>query len=67
MAVVDRWSLFKGNLCYITSISKLTVWRKPHFLQAELNDALLIGGDGRALDGDVVLQGCVGRINGDLQ
>ena len=36
-------------------VSDGSVGREPHLLKAELDDAFLVGGDGRALDGDVVL------------
>ena len=42
------------------------VGREPHLLQTELDDALLVGGDGGALDGDVVLQRGESRVDGDL-
>ena len=42
------------------------VGRLPHLLELELFDARLIGRDGRALDGDAVLLGGVGRIDRDL-
>ena len=38
----------------------------PHLLEVELFDARLVGRDGRALDGDAVLLGGVGRVDGDL-
>ena len=43
-----------------------TVWRKPHLLELELLDALLIGGDGRALDTNRVLLDGLGGIESDL-
>ncbi len=38
----------------------------PHLLELELLDALLVGGDGRALDADVALLDGLSGINGDL-
>jgi hypothetical protein len=37
------------------NVSDGSVGRKPHLLQAELDDALLVGRDGGALDGDIML------------
>jgi hypothetical protein len=42
------------------------VGRLPHLLELELLDALLIGGDGGALDADVALLDGLGGVNGDL-
>ena len=43
-----------------------SVWAPPHFLQVELLHAFLIGGDGRALDTDMVLQDGIGCVDGNL-
>lgn len=43
-----------------------SVWTPPHFLQFELLHALLVGGDGCALDTDVVLQDGIGSVDGNL-
>ena len=45
------------------NVSDGSVGRKPHLLQAELDDALLVGRDGGALDADAMLLDCVSRIN----
>ena len=42
------------------------VGRLPHLLELELFDALLVGGDGGALDADAVLLDGVGGIDRDL-
>src|SRR5690554_537920 len=42
------------------------VGRTPHLLEAELLDALLIGGDGGAFDANAMLLDGMGSINGDL-
>jgi hypothetical protein len=47
-------------------VADRAVRRLPHLLEIELGDALLIGGDGRALDGDAVLLGRLGRVDRDL-
>jgi hypothetical protein len=39
------------------------IGRTPHLLQLELFHAILIRCDGRALDADVVLENCLGRID----
>ena len=49
----------------VEDVTDGAVGRLPHRLQLEFLDTLLIGGDGGALDGDVVLQGGVGRVDGD--
>ena len=40
--------------------------RFPHFLEIEFFDASFIGGDGGALDADIVLLDGIGGIYGDL-
>ena len=49
------------------NVSDGSVGREPHLLQTELDDSLLVRGDGGALDGNVVLQRGVGRVDGDLE
>jgi len=50
----------------VEDVTDGAVGRLPHRLQLEFLDTLLVGGDGGALDGDVVLQGGVGGVDGDL-
>jgi len=50
----------------IKDVSDCTVGAPPHLLEVEFLDTALVGGDGGALDGDLVLLGCVGGINCDL-
>lgn len=49
-------------MCAIQVVADGAVWRQPHLLELELLDALLIGGDGRALDTDRVLLDSLGGI-----
>lgn len=43
-----------------------SVGTSPHFLQVELFDPGLVGGDGRALDADRVFLDRLGTLDGDL-
>ena len=50
----------------IQDIADGAVGALPHLLEAKFGDPSFVGGDGGALNGDTVLPGCVGRIDGDL-
>lgn len=43
-----------------------SVGRLPHLLELELLNTSLIGGDGGALDGDLVLEGGLSGLDGNL-
>lgn len=50
----------------VENVADGAVGRLPHLLEVELFDAALVGGDGGALDADLVLLHGVGGVNGDL-
>jgi hypothetical protein len=52
--------------CKALEAKHVPVGGLPHLLELELLDALLVGGDGRALDADVALLDGLSSINGDL-
>ena len=52
--------------CSSQNVTDRAVGRQPHLLELELLDAFFVGGDGGALDGHVMLQGGVGRVDRDL-
>ena len=66
----ELWpEFFCSDLAEHSSVEDVTdgaVGRLPHLLEVELLDTLLIGGDGRALDGNVVLQGRLGGVDRHL-
>jgi hypothetical protein len=42
------------------------VWALPHFLELELFDTSLVGGDGSTFNADMIFENGIGGINGDL-
>ena len=50
----------------VEDVSDSTVGTLPHLLKVELLNTALIGGNGGALDGNLMLFGSVGGINSDL-
>nr|GFD53224.1 hypothetical protein [Tanacetum cinerariifolium] len=50
----------------IQNVADGAVGRLPHLLEAKFGHALLVGGDGGALNAHAVLLDGVGRVDGDL-
>lgn len=53
-------------MVFLQVVPNSAIGRQPHLLQLELFHSLLVGCDGRALDGDRVLLGRFGGIEGNL-
>ena len=50
----------------VKNVSNGSVGTSPHLLEVELLNTALVGGDGGALDGNLVVLGRVGGVDGDL-
>ena len=63
----QEWNILTNNWLAedntAENITNSAIWRAPHFLQFELLDTILVGGNGCAFDGDIVLLSRQGRVN----
>ena len=53
----------EGKVMYGSGSTYGAIGRSPHLLQLEFFYALLVWRDGRALDADIVLENCLGRLD----
>jgi hypothetical protein len=59
----DNWFSEDGT---IEDVTDSTIGASPHLFEVEFFDSGFVGGDGGALDADVVFFNGVGGVNGDL-